>query len=269
MINSGPTKMNPSFLVYVDESGDEGFQFHKSSSEWFVLSGVITRAVNDFETVRLVDDIRRLLGKPEKKTLHFRDLKHEQRIPYIDKISNARLRIINILVHKPSLREPEKFRERYRLYFYSVRLLLERVSWFCRDHKTNSDIGDGSAEVIFSSRSGMSYNEMKGYLDILKEDPKDVRVDWSIIRKEQIKAFSSGRTLGLQIADAAASSFFYAVNPTRYGHIEPRYASMLKPVLYNRGGDFIGYGLKLWPREVDDMIRTDKKLSWINSDYRK
>ncbi len=261
-------KSNPSFLVYVDESGDEGFQFHKFSSEWFVLSGVITRAHNDLETVRLVDDVRQLLGKPEKKVLHFRDLKHEQRIPYIDKISNARLRIINILVHKPSLKEPEKFRERYRLYFYSVRLLLERVSWFCRDHKTNRDIGDGSAQIVFSSRSGMSYEEMKDYLGILKEDQRNVRVDWSVINKEQIKPFAPGKMLGLQIADAAASSFFYAVNPTRYGHIEPRYAVMLKPVLYNHRGDFIGYGLKVWPREVDDMIKANKELGWINSNYR-
>lgn len=267
MINSDSTNMTPSFLIYVDESGDEGFQFHKATSEWFVLSGVITRAVNDLETVRLVDDVRSLLGKPENKVLHFRDLKHEQRVPYIDRISNARLRIISILVHKPSLKEREKFQERYRLYFYSVRLLLERVSWFCRDHKTNRDIGDGSAQIVFSNRSGMSYEELKDYLGVLEGDPRNVRIDWSIIRKEKIKSFPSGRRLGLQIADAAASSFFYAVNPSRYGHIEPRYAIMLKPVIYNHRGDFMGYGLKLWPREVDEIIRENRKLGWISEEY--
>ena len=182
MNSSDLIKPIPSFLVYIDESGDEGFQFDKGSSEWFVLSGVITRATNDLSTVRLVDDVRQLLNKPEKKPLHFRDLKHEQRIPFVERISKARLRIISVLVHKPSLKEPEKFRERYRLYFYSVRLLLERVSWFCRDHKTNLDIGDGSIEIVFSNRSGMSYEEMKDYLGTLKGDPRDVRIDWSIIR---------------------------------------------------------------------------------------
>ena len=59
--------MTPTFVVYIDESGDEGFSFGRGSSEWFVLSGVITRKAHDLETVKLVDKVRARLGKPEKK----------------------------------------------------------------------------------------------------------------------------------------------------------------------------------------------------------
>ena len=38
--------MSASFVVYVDESGDEGFSFGQGSSDWFVLSAVITRAAS-------------------------------------------------------------------------------------------------------------------------------------------------------------------------------------------------------------------------------
>ncbi len=258
--------MSASFVVYIDESGDEGFSFSKGSSRWFVLSGVVTRRVSDLETVKLVDQVRLVLGKPPKKPLHFRDLKHEQRLPFIQQIAQARIRAISVLLHKPSLVEPEKFRERYRLYFYAVRYLLERVSWFCRDNRNPSSPGDGSAEIVFSNRSGMSYEEMREYFLRLKRqtDILDVRIDWRVVKPEQITAFTPGRRMGLQIADAVASSFFAAVEPSRYGFTEDRYVRMLKPIVYHHKGQYIGYGLKFWPRETALMIQTDGALNWVS-----
>ncbi len=197
--------MSATFIVYIDESGDEGFSFNKGSSDWFVLSAVVTRAARDLEVVKLVDRVRTNLSKPNKKPLHFRDLRHEHRLPYIAEIAKADLRTVSILVHKPSLKEPEKFQERYRLYFYATRYLLERISWYCRDHKTAHDSGDGSATIVFSNRSGMSYEELRKYLNYLKEqtDIFDVRIDWSVINLDQIIAYSSGIKNG--IADCGRS----------------------------------------------------------------
>src|SRR3546814_44410 len=111
-----------SFRVYVDESGDEGFVFRpdgSGSSRWLVLSAVVTRAATDLETVKLVDGVRTVLGRPARSTLHFRELKHEQKIPYVRAIAAAPLRTVSVLVHKPSLNEPETFQaEKFRLYFY-------------------------------------------------------------------------------------------------------------------------------------------------------
>jgi len=261
--------MNPTFVVYVDESGDEGFSFGRGSSDWFVLSAVITREAKDLQVVKLVDKVRTQLGKPDKMPLHFRDLKHEQRLPFMAEIASADLRTASVLVHKPSLKEPEKFQERYRLYFYAVRYLFERVSWYCRDHKTPRDRGDGSAGMIFSNRSGMSYDEMKDYLGYLEENtgPFDVRIEWSVVKPSQIVAFSPGKRMGLQIADAVASSFFYAVQPTQHGFTEDRYARMLKPVVYHREGRYLGYGLKFWPREVDELLRAEEQVEWVRANY--
>lgn len=52
------TKHKPTFIAYVDESGDEGFSFGRGSSDWFVLAAVITKQNNDLETVKLVDRVR-------------------------------------------------------------------------------------------------------------------------------------------------------------------------------------------------------------------
>ena len=261
--------MSATFVVYIDESGDEGFSFGKGSSDWFVLSAVVTRFSQDLRVVKLVDLVRTNLGKPNKKPLHFRDLRHEQRIPYIDQIAKADLRTISILAYKPSVKEPEKFQERYRLYYYIVRYLLERVSWYCRDHLTTHDSGDGSAKSSFSNLSGMSYEELRKYLVYLKEqtDFFDVRIEWSVIVPDQIKAYSPGKRMGLQIADAIAGSFYYAVQKTQHGFTEDRYVRMLKPVVYSRRGHYIGYGIKLWPRDIDEALKHDQSLNWMRIDY--
>ena len=80
-------------------------------------------------------------------------------MPYIASIANPRLREISVLVYKPCLNDPQTFRERYRLYFYTVRYLLGRVSWLCRDAHAQQPTGDGTANVIFSNRSAMPYAE--------------------------------------------------------------------------------------------------------------
>jgi len=263
-------RVKPSFVAYIDESGDEGFSFGGGSSEWFILSAVITRKENDLETVKLVDEIKLALGKEPKKPLHFRDLKHEQRIPFIDKISKSKLRLITVLICKPEIKSPEVFKERYRLYFYAVRYLFERISWFCRDKKTTHDLGDGSVKIIFSNKSNILYDEMKEYLNLLERrtEINDVRIDWNIIKESQIESLSAGKKMGLQIADAVASSFYYATNPSPYGYPEPRYAIMLQPVVYKHEGTYSGYGLKFWPSEVLEMLKINSNLNWVEQNYK-
>jgi hypothetical protein len=264
------TPLSPAtFAAYIDESGDEGFRFERESSEWFVLSAVVTHKTTDLKTVKLVDSVRTRLGKPPEKPLHFRDLKHEQRLPFVGAIAAADLRVLSVLLHKPSLTEPEKFQERYRLYFYCTRYLLERISWYCRDSRPSGDAGDGGAEVVFSNRSGMAYEEMREHFRLLRDTAAvtDCRIDWNVINPDRISAYSSGKRMGLQIADAVASSFFSAVQPSRYGYCEDRYARMLKPVTYHYRGRYLGYGLKFWPGELAAKLKVEERFDWIRSSF--
>ncbi len=120
--------MVASFVVYIDESGDEGFQFDKGSSKWFVLSAAITHKATDLATVKLVDTVRATLGRKDNAPLHFRGLKHEHRLPFLHEIAQADLKTVSVFIHKPAIRNVELFQQRNRLYFYAVRLLLERIS---------------------------------------------------------------------------------------------------------------------------------------------
>lgn len=260
--------MPASYVVYIDESGDEGFLFDKGSSTWFVLSAVITHKVNDLETVKLVDAVRILLGRKDHEPLHFRRLKHEHRLPFLHQIAQSDLKTVTVFIHKPSIHKIELFQQRNRLYFYASRLLLERISWYCRDRRPDAPDGDGSAEIIFSNRGGMKYDEFRNYLNVLKTQTTvfGVEIDWDVINADQITAYSA-KQMGLQIADAVASGFFFGVQASQYGFAEDRYARMLKPVVYHRRGRYNGYGLKFWPRDCEIIINKESHLAWLQEIY--
>ena len=242
--------MKPEYVVYIDESGDEGFRFldgELGSSRWFVLSAVVVRKSNDMQLVRVAKDARKILKKPDKHALHFRELRHEMRVPYVTLISEAPIKTVNVLVHKPSIKNPENFQQGpHKLYRYITRLLLERVSWLCRDNaKDNGCVAD----MIFSNRSCMSYEELKEYLNLLLQssmNTNDVNIDWDVIKNDRVRAVNHEQMAGLQIADAVATSVFYAVNKSQYGQIEDRYLKIIGNMFYRNKVRLDGYGLKIW-----------------------
>lgn len=246
----------PSCVAYVDESGDEGFVFNddgSGSSRWFVLSAAVIRKLNDLRMVACLKEVRSLLGKAPKTPLHFVDLRHEQRVPYIRRVGALPIRTVSVVIYKPLIREPEKFRNtKYLLYRYAARLLLERVSWLCRDLRECGE-GDGFAEVIFSNRSNMSYEEIRDYLRLLRRqaatDPMAVQVDPTVIDPQRIRAVEHSKLAGLQVADAVASGIHFALRVNRYGETETAYLRHLQSTLYRWKREVMGYGLKFWPED--------------------
>ena len=263
--------MTASFVAYVDEAGDEGFKFRTSlpvqcSSDWFVLAAFVTRKITDLPTVKVIDQVRAEFGLHPKKHVHWKKLKHQQKVRYTQMMATLRARVLGVCVHKPSLLEPEKFQERYRLYFYAVRHLLERVSWLARDtHDPVRWGGDGTVQVVFSNRQGMSYDELRAYLRLLqtrKEAGHDVRIDFGLVLPDNIATQTPGRSMGLQLADAAAGAFFNGLERDAFGNTEPRYAETLGPVLYRHRGCLQGNGFELLPREATADLQGEASMKW-------
>lgn len=249
--------MKSSFIAYVDESGDEGFVFNDDgggSSRWFVLSATVIRQTNDLQVVSCLKQVREILRKPPKTPLHFIVLKHKQRIPYIRRVGELPIRTVNVLVYKPLIREPEKFQNtKYLLYRYATRLLLERISWLCRDNRRERE-GDGFCEVIFSNRSNMSYEDIRGYLRLLLkqagDNPQKMQIDTTVIDPKRIRSVEHSKLAGLQVADAVASGLHFAVRLNQYGETETGYLPHISKSIYRHNGMAIGYGVKLWPEDL-------------------
>lgn len=192
--------------------------------------------------------IKAILGRDPKHPLHFRELKHNQRVVCVQEIAKAPIRSASILIHKPSLKSPGSFTcKPYQLYRYASKMLIERCSWFCRDRVKNG-VGDGKAELIFSNRSGMSYQDMWDYWTRLKDDASiSTKIVWDSLDLSKLSAINHDQRSGLQIADVVASSHWQAVSPDKFGVVEPRYLQHLMPILYKNGGCMMTYGLKFFP----------------------
>lgn len=257
-----------SFRVYVDESGDEGFVFNADgtgSRRWLILSAVITRKTKDIGVVDLMRKIRATLGRKPNQSLHFYKMEHSQCVAYARMIgeANVPLRTVSVLIYKPAIEAPEKFQaQKHLLYRYASRLLLERVSWFCRDNHIKGE-GDGTAEIIFSNRDQMSYDDLRDYLKLLREstDRLSVSVDWSAIVPEHVRAVQHDQLAGLQLADAVAHSLYDAVHPNRFGDVEDRYARQLWPTFYRHKGTFLGYGVKFWPDDFQKLKSANPQIA--------
>jgi hypothetical protein len=135
-------------------------------------------------------------------------------------------------------------------------LLLERVSWLCRDNRIDGE-GDGTCEIVFSNRSNMSYEDIRTYLSHLiaksGTQPQEVQIDPAVIIPDQIKAVEHSKLAGLQAADAVASSMHFAVKRNIYGECEPTYCERLKSTFYRHKDSLQGYGIKVWPETIEAL----------------
>lgn len=253
------SKNDHSFVVFIDESGDEGFSFPteerpNGSSQWFVISAAIFHESTEPLHTKRIDEIKRLLNVDAKKPLHFRDLKHEKRVAYARIASQFQMLLVSVLIHKPSLYAP-KFSRPHQLYWHASQLLLERVSWACRQRFNDASAakctGNGTARVVFSNRRTMPYDRLKNYFRELMATGGH-SIDWSVIDLDQIETYPHDQRRGLQVADLVASAFFYAVEPNRFGNAEDRYVREIRTRIFkwSEKERRLGSGLKVWPSEA-------------------
>lgn len=128
--------MPHTYVAFIDESGDEGFNFaqppKRLSSEWFVISAALCK-VTDEQAFKIVCDTYVETGG-KKKPFHFADVRHEDRIGFISQLLKVPFHHMSVLAHKPSpkLSEAQMIsKQSHFLFYYTAKLLLERITWFC------------------------------------------------------------------------------------------------------------------------------------------
>lgn len=249
------------YRAYVDESGDEGFSFDKGSPEWFVMAAVVFPEPLELELVKsIVDGTRDQINAhrregnkiPDKKPLHFRDLKHEERRLFAKRIGELpTLKWIAVAFNKAMLSR-ENFPKSERLYFYALRFLVERISWCCRDW--HSPAQPHRVDLAFANRANLKPDNLRDYLNRLSRERGRLKYRATDnLNLDNIMVLSSGKRLGLQVADAVASSVFYALQPNKFGMTEEGYLKLLWDRAYRHRGRVWCYGLKLFPREADAL----------------
>jgi hypothetical protein len=257
--------MAHSFVAYIDEAGDEGFKFkvwpERASSEWFVLAACIVREKLQSTAMREIKRIVDPIEKNRNAPLHFKQLPHEARVAVCHGLGKTAFRIVVVSVNKRALPQPHTLRGNRRLYFYYTRYFVERLSWLTRDHRIDGE-GDGFCKLVFSRAKNLSYVLLKEYLTRLKNHHQ-TQIDWSAIDPDGIEVLQHDQSLGLRLADAAASGVHCALELSPHGFCEDRYVRLLKPTIYRNGNNYRSYGMKIVPQAPEPEVARDGRYGWI------
>ena len=126
--------------------------------------------------------------------------------------------------------------------------MIETISYYCATEYIPPQAGDGSVDLVFSSRSSLDYTELKNVIEMVRAEPANFGypgyADSDIIRVSQLQAIMHSKSMGLQIADAITSSYYYAVEASADGLNEDAYVRLLLPCACRRGEALFGYGAK-------------------------
>ena len=139
------------------------------------------------------------------------------------------------------------------MYHAATLGLIEAISHYCTEAYASNEPGDGSVDLVFSSRSTLDYSQLKQTIEMVLADPStfgfrklmatDAHPSADVIKASQAQAIMHSKSMGLQIADAVTSSYYYGVEKSADGFTEDAYARLLLPCAYRHSGELFGHGI--------------------------
>lgn len=240
--------------VYIDESGDPGTR--GSGSRALVL-GCVMIADKDVPAVEsAVQKARHIVGGPRLKNLHFKNMRHDDKIGTLNLTAAEPWAGVIVANFKNENRRSVALTQPPILYNYTARYLLERVTDYAKV------IGE-PAEVYFERSRVFDLAEFQRYMNTLAAR-NNSRIDDRFIRPYLIRTLAKGDAPGLDIADAIAYSAHRALEPNpKWGHYETAYLHILMPKLLRgaANGRLVGEGLVFMP--TDNLHNFRQEYEWI------
>ena len=257
MRNLNPQFSHPSQIglyAYVDEAGDEGFS-QGSSRNWLLLGAFIVRKEDQSTAFDAIDFLKKALNfKSMDDELHWRNLRHEKKKVIVRELEKVPFTAMVVAVWKWGLSEEDKRNLACfpRLYFFLVKLLLERLSWYARDTGT-------LVEITFSNRSHVSYDLLRHYVfTTLRQGDANHSIDFNYLGP--VRVVQNKQRKLLQAADAIASGFLNGIQSDYYGNVETGYSEKLKEKFWRKESKLYGYGVKLLPSDREAEIKKSNEL---------
>lgn len=249
------------FNCYIDESGDEGI--NTGGTRWFILGAIIVSDNLDLKTSEMITRIKVALNKSPQKPLHWADVRnHDKRLYICNELLSEDWAFSCVATDKthPFIRVAEGLPEKWNLYFYSTRLLLERLSWYARDN------GGLKAKLIFEKRTNMDYKALGDYLLYLRRWIPPLQIKWDYLDWQNPAIIAKEKNRLLQAADCLCGALSDALEYTSLENIEPRYILTLKDRFFRRQGNLFSYGLKflhIKGSKSDVLTQHGSEYQWL------
>ena len=268
-------RMNYEYVLFVDESGDDGLTKVKpidpdGASEWLVIAGVMVRAEDEQRCRDWLDAIRKDINATQASTLHFRKLSPSKQVRAAEMVGALPVRIFCVCSNKKNMRGHRNERAEQaggKQWFYNwvVRIMMERATNYCAETSARKLGRVTKMKVLFSARGGHSYGQTKAYWELLRfqEMTGRTHLRWHTMNHEVlsfdlVEYVPHYMHAGLQLADIAASAFYQAVeeNSSRWS---PDPAIALGPRAASRDGQIADVGLVLQPHKINQIGLSKKQ----------
>jgi hypothetical protein len=223
--------------AFIDEAGQRSSSEH--SSDHFVMSAVLVDEQHLPDAAAFLANLRTQLRRLPEQTLHWQNLKtHADRLHAAKSLgAQPWATISSVVVCKRHLTGELNDD---RAYLYTLRFLLERMSWLARDRRR--ELNYTLAHIV-----RFKMETLREYEERLRNDPR-CQVAWQAVSAHGGRLDQPSRVQLLQVADIAASATAVAFEPDVHGNTEQRYLQELTPRLYRRGtAPLTSYGLKMHP----------------------
>ena len=255
-----PRPKHVGYAAYIDEAGDPGIRSVapddvRGASEWFTVAAVVVRAENDAGSVEWVRKVREDLWLLQGPQLHFAKLNPGKRLAVCQRLAELDCRIFVVASHKPNMRGYTNDRAAIRgaqepFYNWVTRILLERVTNYCRARSMRKT---GRPELIrldLSRRGGLNYHQMIAYHEYLRLQARPYLsrglIAWDTLHPDLYNPVEAHQSAGVQIADIAASAFFQAAHARAPGWTTAG-AEVLAPRMAREARTIANVGLTLMP----------------------
>ena len=210
--------------AYIDESGDEGTI--NKGSRW-LLFGCAMIADSDLEATRGTVQLACTIApnKRNPKTLHFKDINHDDKRGLISVISKGPWSGVVVASDTTMVHANSWLAKPIIQYNYAARYVIERVSM-------KASILKEPATIYFEARRNFNLKAFREYIDLLlyRGDHR-LNPDW--ISPERIHIMEKGVDECLCIADGLANAAYKALEPHRtWGTFETAYIEGFKPALW-------------------------------------
>jgi hypothetical protein len=246
------------FKFYIDESGDEGIG--TGGTRWFILGAVIVDDSINLQTSEMIVRVREKLGKDPKATIHWTKIRnHDKKLYICQELVSEDWKFACVITDKTHdyVLNSDGLFEKWHLYSYSTRLLLERLSWFARDN------GREKAKLVFEKRTNMDYTALKNYLAYLHDWQPPTQVEWDFVDWQNPIILSKEKSRLLQASDIVCGALSDALERSKLGNIEPRYILGLKDRFYRRGNNLFSYGMKFLQVKGDVISQYGAEYDWL------
>lgn len=134
-------------LVFIDDSGDPGFEIEKGSSQFFTITAVIFEDELEAEKAAVsIKELRRLLRFPDDVEFKFNKSRRPVREKLLRVVNKFGFKVRSLVIDKYVINSKELQKNKNSFYSYAIKLLLQHNDGSIIEAKVRID---GSGDRVF------------------------------------------------------------------------------------------------------------------------